>query len=217
MPTSFSANLRTEVTMAHFSSAGNGFLSELAAGRLGLDWYALLATQYYPVYAALAETGTVLAADKVASRFMDPALDRTAALAEDLRNLLGPGWRDQVAPSPATLRYRDRILACRYWPGGFVAHHYTRYLGDLSGCRLIGASIARTHGMRPSFFDFGGLDFGGLGSLGAYQERYRARLDAVPWSAAERGRVLREARVARRLNDDLLAEVSPLVLSTVQA
>ena len=56
----------------------------------------------------------------------------------DLRYFYGPMWRDLVTPSESCKRYVDRINeVAKDRPELLVGHHYTRYLGDLSGGQIL--------------------------------------------------------------------------------
>ena len=87
----------------------------------------------------------------------------------------------------------------------FLAHHYTRYLGDLSGGQVIRAALERslgvTDGAGASFFSFPDV------RPGALKKRYRELLDEVPFDAAQREELVAEALVAYRLNVALAAEL----------
>ena len=95
---------------------------------------------------------------------------------------------------------------CFDWPGGFVAHHYVRYLGDLSGGQIIRRVLERVYGFADRFPDgppHAGVRFFVFDHLDngvQFKKRYRALLDAAPWDDAERGRVIDEAILAFRLN-----------------
>ena len=87
---------------------------------------------------------------------------------------------------------------------GFVAHHYTRYLGDLSGGQYLGPAIARSYGLNGDghlFFVFPGVD------PVVFKARYRRLLDAVSWSRSEERLFLTEVAEAYRLNIALLTEL----------
>jgi heme oxygenase len=95
---------------------------------------------------------------------------------------------------------------CFSWPGGFVAHHYTRYLGDLSGGQFLARAIERELGLGArtgtAFYDFAAL-----GELTAFKNSYRGRLDATPWSATEQARIVAETALAYDLNTEVLVEL----------
>src|SRR3546814_10316408 len=93
--------------------------------------------------------------DPVASVFITDRLTRLPALEADLEFLIGPDWRERIHPLPTTERYVDRIRTVgTAWAGGFVAHHYTRYLGDLSGGQFIGRLMQRRFGFETNGIGF---------------------------------------------------------------
>ncbi|MBK0296324.1 biliverdin-producing heme oxygenase, partial [Bacillus sp. S34] len=63
------------------------------------------------------------------------------------------------------------------WPGGFVAHHYTRYLGDLSGGQMIGRMLAEQFGFETNGILF--YIFDQVADPSAFKDTYRAQLDAA--------------------------------------
>lgn len=180
----------------------------LTAGELPLEGYAALAVQQHAVYAVLEQAADVMSADPVAGLFVADELTRLGALEADLEFILGPSWRD-VCVTPATEDYCDRLRdVCFTWPAGFVAHHYTRYLGDLSGGQVIGAAVARAYGLGEDGVRF--YRFVRIRTPKAFKDRYRGLLDAAPWDARERERVIDEVLVAYALNTRLLASLDDL-------
>ena len=106
------------------------------------------------------------------------------------------------------MRYVDRIneIAAEHWAGGFVAHHYTRYLGDLSGGQAIRRIMQRQFGFETNGVGF--YLFDQIASPKAFKDTYREQLDAVGWDAAERERVIDEVLAAYRLNTELFDDLA---------
>jgi heme oxygenase (biliverdin-producing, ferredoxin) len=145
--------------------------------------------------------------DPVASAFISPRLTRLPAIEADLSFLLGDDWLDQIAPLPTTQRYVDRVaLVGATWPGGFVAHHYTRYLGDLSGGQIIRTLMQRKFGFQTNGVGF--FLFDEIAKPKVFKDTYRAQLDAVDWDDAERDRVISEVLLAYRFNTELFEELA---------
>ncbi|WP_433220519.1 heme oxygenase (biliverdin-producing) [Dactylosporangium sp. CS-047395] len=200
----FSAAVRRSTEGRHRDAERATFLSELVRGELPLAGYAGMVAQHHHIYAVLEEAAAALRTDPVAGVFVHDGLTRLPALEADLVALLGPGWRDRAPASAATLRYTDRLRAvCFDWPGGFVAHHYTRYLGDLSGGQYLAAAVRKVYGTTATSF----YDFAGVGSPARFKTRYREALDAAPWSAEERGRIVDEVLLAYDLNIAVLEDL----------
>ena len=67
-----------------------------------------------------------------------PELERVEALSKDLEYYYGPKWKDLITPTSACSTYCFRIEeVAKQDPYLLVAHHYTRYIGDLSGGQIL--------------------------------------------------------------------------------
>lgn len=202
----FSELLRKRTRRSHGSSAGNGFMDDLLGGKCDVADYAALLGQYSFVYDALERAAARMADHPVASPFVTAQLTRMPAIRSDLEYLIGSDWSELVCPLPATTAYVRRLNeVAAEWPGGFVAHHYTRYLGDLSGGQMIGRMLSEQFG-----FDTNGVlfyIFDQVADPAAFEDTYRGQLDAAPWDDDERERVIAEVELAYELNNGLLAEL----------
>jgi heme oxygenase len=208
--TTFSELVRSRTMGDHGRAQSSGFMADLMDGRLSQVSYAELVAQLFFVYSALEAAAETMREDVVAGAFVSDDLRRGPALAADLQCLIGEGWEQQIAPSPATAGYCDRIdEVCSSWPGGFVAHHYTRYLGDLSGGQVIGAVVRRAYQL-PRDAGAAFYEFPEIADRNAFKDRYRARLDDAPWDAAEQERIVDEIMVAYAHNVALLAALDGL-------
>nr|BFE57383.1 biliverdin-producing heme oxygenase [Dactylosporangium thailandense] len=204
MDEAFSAVVRRSTEGRHREAERAAFLGDLVRGRLPLAAYTAMVAQHLHIYAVLESAATVMRDDPVAAAFIHDGLTRRPALEADLHALLGDGWRDRTPASPATQRYTARLReVCFDWPGGFVAHHYTRYLGDLSGGQYIAAAVRAGYGTTATSF----YAFDGLGQPAAFKTSYRAALDAAPWTAAERTRIVEEIHIAYELNIAVLVDL----------
>ncbi|MGA7054843.1 MAG: biliverdin-producing heme oxygenase, partial [Mycobacterium sp.] len=99
--------------------------------------------------------------------------------------------------------YRDRIAGAS-WGGALVAHHYTRYLGDLSGGQIIGKLLDRTFGLGGAGLAFYEFPI----RPKPYKDAYRARLDGLSLDADEIACAVDEVKVAFRLNQALFDELA---------
>lgn len=85
-----------------------------------------------------------------------------------------------------------------------MAHHYVRYLGDLSGGQAIGRMLDRAFGLGGaglSFYDFPMRPK-------PYKDAYRARLDELGLSSRENVRIVDEVKIAFGLNQAVFDELS---------
>ncbi|WP_368497939.1 heme oxygenase (biliverdin-producing) [Herbiconiux sp. A18JL235] len=203
----FSQALRERTWSGHGDSEGAGFMTDLMSGKGSKDDYIALVAQHYFIYEALEAAADRMKNDPVAAAFISPKLTRLPAIEADLEFLLGAEWREQIEPLPTTQRYVKRIEeVAATWNGGFIAHHYTRYLGDLSGGQIIRTLMQRQFGFETNGVGF--YLFGDIAKPKEFKEIYRTQLDAVDWDDAERDRVIDEVLVAYRFNTELFLDLA---------
>lgn len=203
---SFSQALRERSWSLHQQAEGASFMTSLLNGHIDLAGYQAMVTQHLSIYEALESVGDRLRDDPIAGPFIHEELNRVPSIRADL-DFLRSETSLSLEPLAATKAYVKRLQETASWPGGFVAHHYTRYLGDLSGGLAIGAVVARTYGLAPGadgvrFYRFEKV------KPKEFKDEYRARLDGTPWDSHERDRVIDEVLNAYRLNTDVFAELS---------
>lgn len=196
-----SASMREGSRAEHEAAEGSDFMAELLAGRINELGYATYLQRLRQVYAVLESVPAQLAGDQFVAAVQDDVLERLAAIDADLE-FWGPG---NGAASAAATAYAQRLRETVEWGGLFVAHHYTRYLGDLSGGQAIGRILDRAFeldGRGIAFYDFAAIEKPKL-----YKDAYRARLDALPVTAEEQDRIVEEVKVAFGLNQALFTEL----------
>lgn len=204
----FSQQLREATVTDHRDAAGAGFVHGLMSGDLPVEAYADLAAQQWFIYAELEAATGAHRADPVAGTFVHDELSRRTVIEGDLAALHGEGWRSEIRPLEATVAYVDRL---REVAGtsvvGFVAHHYTRYLGDLSGGQYIGRAIDRSYGFAGGpgarFYVFDQIE-----DADAFKDGYRNALDVAPWSAEEHAALIAEVKVAYTCNQAVIADLA---------
>jgi heme oxygenase len=202
----FSAAMKKQTWNDHEKAEYTAYLQSLMNGELTRDSYADMVAQHYFAYLVIEDAATKLADDPVAGKFIHQSLNRLPALEEDLEFLLGPDWRDKIEPNEGTKAYVARLNEVIYdWPGGFVAHHYTRYLGDLSGGQVIRVSVEKAYGLQ----DKKGVQFyifPDIPDYTAFKFEYRDALDSAPWDEDEQAKVIDEVLKAYQLNTQVLID-----------
>lgn len=202
---SLSAAMRQDSTDQHDAAEQSPFVTELLSGRVNEQGYVDYLLRLRAIYAALETAVREHRDDPLVAAVYDPALERLEALDADLAHW-APG-ADREIDSPAVRAYCARFTDFP-WGGALLAHHYTRYLGDLSGGQAIGRILGRS-------FD---LDDEGLAFYHfpmrpkPYKDAYRARLDGLGLDDDEIARVVDEVKLAFGLNQrvfDELAEKLP--------
>lgn len=187
----------------HEAAEGSLFMSELLAGRIGATGYTAYLLRLRLVYDALESTVREHLDDPHVAAVHDPALERLGAIDADLEHWAPDSSRE--VDSPAASAYAERVRAAGEWGGLLGAHHYTRYLGDLSGGQAIGRILDREHdldGRGVAFYAFPGIP-----KPKPYKDAYRARLDTLGTSPDDTRRVVDEVKVAFGLNQALFVEL----------
>ncbi|MFD9619037.1 heme oxygenase (biliverdin-producing) [Streptomyces virginiae] len=204
----FSTVIRVASHEQHTEAETSTFMSDLLGGRLGVDAYTRYTEQLWFVYRALEDAAESLKDDPVAGPFIRPELMRVAEIERDLTHLLGPDWRESVTALPATRAYADRVARCAAeWPGGYVAHHYTRYLGDLSGGQIIRDKAERTWGFERKGDGVRFYVFSDISNPAAFKRTYRELLDAIAADDLEKQRIIDECKRAFDFNGAVFREL----------
>lgn len=188
-PQPLSTAIRDATASAHEQAENSAFMSRLLAGELSAEAYTALTGQLLLIYRALEAAVAAHRSEPELAPLADPRLEGRARLAADWDALTGGAEAPQ--PLPATRAYVDRLAGLD--AVGLAAHHYTRYLGDLSGGQIVATWVGRHYRIDAgrSFYDFSDL-----GKLKPYKDNYRAALDALPLSPSQRESLLAEAQFA---------------------
>jgi heme oxygenase len=204
----FSAQLRATTVLDHDAAQSVAIVEMLFRGTLPREAYVAMVAQHYFVYRELEHAAEAMRDDAIAGEFVFDELTREPALQADLQFLVGDDWGERIEMADATLAYCNRIrevCSTSKWPGGFVAHHYTRYLGDLSGGQAIAGAVARAYGLDDDGLRF--YRFERIPDPATFKDHYRKLLDAAPWDELERSRIVEEIARAYRHNTELLVEL----------
>ncbi|WP_238654254.1 biliverdin-producing heme oxygenase [Rothia uropygialis] len=206
--TRFSAIVRTRTAERHSKAEHSTFMSDLMEGSLDAAAYTQLLTQYEYIYEALESVAHRFRQldDDLTRPFNQPGLDRLASIRHDLRQLRKPG--DSTLPClTSTSDYVERIRQTAGSPERFLAHHYLRYLGDLSGGQAVAALMGRHYGVPREGLSM--YRFEDLPKPKIFKDQYRTLLDEAPMSEEQRQAFLDEAVLGFDLNarvfDDLAA------------
>ncbi|MET3173242.1 UNVERIFIED_ORG: heme oxygenase [Arthrobacter sp. UYCu721] len=152
MTAPLSVLLKQSTSAAHEEAESSPFMGDLLEGRLDATVVAALTTQLYTVYGAMESVArSEYGSDPLLAGFLDPALERTAALEADMVFHYGAGWRARLADGrivtvPATTAYATLIRE-HHSAEFMLANHYVRLLGDLSGGQIIHRLVQRHYGI----------------------------------------------------------------------
>lgn len=206
-PRDVAALLKSVSADDHRAAESRGFVTRLMGGELDLAGYTRYLAQFGHVYDALESRPD----DADPASVFDPRLRRLARIESDLAALGAPDWRDRWPMLPATAAYGGHLRALISStdplddPARYLAHHYARYLGDLSGGQAIAALMARHYGATPEQLAF--YDFGELGSVVHAKREYKERLNARRLEPASVDALLAEVLLAFRFNAAIFDEL----------
>lgn len=201
-----SVRIREATAIEHRAAETRGFITRLMDGEFDLPTYTRYLIQYAHVYRAL-ESRPAQPGDP--ALINDSRLDRFPSIASDLAHLGATDWEAQQ-PIDAAVAYAAHLKALpvddvpRY-----LAHHYTRYLGDLSGGQAIGALMARHYGASPEQLSF--YRFEQITAAPRFKNEYRAALDALEFTPAQEQAFVDESLVAFRLNGAIFDQLGDTV------
>lgn len=203
--TALSTSLREGTHDSHRLAEQTPFIRSFFQGQLSLQAYREFLLQLLRIYQALEDAHSQHRAHALLGPLYFSALFRAEAIRRDLDYYFGgPGWQN-LPLRAATAAYVQRIDAlAREWPAGLVAHHYTRYLGDLSGGQAMRRVVAKMFNL-PAGEGLAFYDFPQIADHAEFKEQYRALLDALPLDADTIQRIVAEANLAFQLNRDVFA------------
>lgn len=200
----FSARLKAETAARHEQAEHSSFMADLMGGKLDCKAYRMLLTQYVYIYEALEEVAAGFRAhpNPITEPFVLEGLDRLASIKADLAELGGPA---NEQPLPATADYAAAIRATASAPERFLAHHYLRYLGDLSGGQAVAALVARHYGVPAEALSM--YRFEALPKPKVFKDSYRGLLDDAPLTDAQRDALVDEALAGFDYNTRMFAQL----------
>tara|TARA_B100000614_G_scaffold83156_1_gene74627 strand:+ start:7844 stop:8593 length:750 start_codon:yes stop_codon:yes gene_type:complete len=200
----FSKEIKEGTKVSHTAAENTGFVSNFLSGVISKENYRKLVANFYFVYQALEKEIDKNKEHPAIAPIAFDQLKRVDSLAKDCEYFYGSDWKKTVSPSAAAKQYIARIEEVE--PELLVGHHYTRYLGDLSGGMIL-KNIAQK---ALNLYD-GGLDFYKFEEIPhpkIFKDKYRKALDSLPLKSSEKNNVIVEANYAFRLNMYMFNELS---------
>ena len=215
MSVTLAAQLREGTKKAHTMAENTGFVSCFLKGVVDKASYRKLVADLYFVYAAMEEEIGQLKDHPVVGPVGMEQLNRREALEQDLAYYFGDNWKDQIQPSPSAASYVERIHAiAKESPELLVGHHYTRYMGDLSGGQILKNIASKAmnmdgdDGLRFYVFD-------AIADEKAFKGTYRSAMDTLPIDQPMADRIVEEANEAFHLNMNMFKELEGNLVAAI--
>ena len=191
---------------SHSAAENTKFVASFLRGVVDYEEYRKLLTNFYYVYDTM-EQRIRETEDPMVQAIKSEDLERKEAIERDLEYYYGPEWKDKQTPSEACNTYCHRINeVAEKDPYLLIAHHYTRYIGDLSGGKILKEIAARV--LKPPVgkgLDF--YEFPSIPNAKEFKNNYRACLDNLDCDEQQINALITEANYAFRLNMYMFDEI----------
>ena len=201
-----SSQLKEGTKESHSAAENTKFVAAFLRGVLNPEEYRKLLANFYFVYSAMEEAISSTEDSKVKA-IRSESLERKEAIAKDLKYYYGYNWEETIKPSEPcnTYVYRIKEIAEKD-PYLLIAHHYTRYIGDLSGGQILKEITKRVLnppvGEGLNFYDFPSIP-----NAKEFKNNYRASLDTLGCDEQQVNALITEANYAFRLNMYMFDEI----------
>jgi len=199
----FALEIKEGTKTSHTMAENTGFVKNFLKGVISEDSYKTLVADFYFVYRALEEECDKHRDHPVLGPILSDKLKRTNSLEQDLRYFYGPVWRSIVQPSESCQKYVNRIREVE--PELLVGHHYTRYLGDLSGGQILYNIASKALNLTDDGLKF--YDFPQISDKKEFKNKYRETLDNLPIDDDKKNMIITEANYAFKLNMLVFEEI----------
>jgi len=198
--TDFAKQIKEGTKVSHSAAENTKFVAGFLRGVVDPENYRELIKNFYFVYKCMEEEIVNLKDHPVVGKMYFKDLERTESLIKDLEYYYGPDWEQQIQPSKACEQYLYRIReVAKDNPELLVAHHYTRYLGDLSGGQIL-KGIAEKALNPPVGKGLDFYEFDSISDAKEFKTNYRSTLDSLDIDQSTMNAMIAEANYAFRLN-----------------
>ena len=215
MSVALSSQLREGTKKSHTMAENTGFVSCFLKGVVDKASYRKLVADLYFVYTAMEEEIGKLADHPVVGPVAMKELNRGESLEKDLAYYFGTGWKEQIQPSPSGAAYVQRIHeVAEKTPELLVGHHYTRYMGDLSGGQIL-KNIAQKAMNMPGDDGLRFYVFEDIADEKEFKTSYRAAMDQLPIDQSMAERIVEEANHAFHLNMNMFKELEGNLVAAI--
>lgn len=209
-----SSQLRSGTKKSHTMAENTGFVTCFLKGVVDKSNYRNLVSDLYYVYSAMEEEIVNLENHPVIGMISYKQLFRKESLESDLLYYYGSNWKEIISPSKSCIEYVSRIREIsKTNPELLVGHHYTRYLGDLSGGQVL-KNIAK----KAMNIDDDGLNFYIFNDIDNEKEfkiLYRETLDQLPIDQEVADQIVEEANYAFKLNMNMFNELEGSLIKAI--
>ena len=202
-----SQELKSGTAVSHQAAEDVHFVQNFIRGTIDRNLFADLTLSLYHVYQKLESLLDQHGPENFSTCHFPKELDRRHPLQEDVDFWIGSNTAALSRITPATQDYIDRLdLIASTNPQLLLAHAYTRYMGDLSGGKILARVAKRAMNLSTgdglAFYEFKHIE-----SAKLFKDLYRQSLDDLSLTPAQITEIVAEANVAFVLNMRIFEEL----------
>ena len=203
----FSKQLKEGTKKSHTMAENTSFVASFLRGVVDESKYRQLIANFYFIYHALESEMEINKDNPFVGPMRLNGLERHDALVKDCKYFYGDNWKDVIRPTEQTQRYVSRIHeVAKDNPELLIGHHYTRYMGDLSGGQVLKGITKKALGLIESGLDF--YEFPEITDKKGFKDSYRRVLDTMmKVDQGDVNAIVVEANYAFRLNMYMFEEI----------
>ena len=203
----FSKQLKEGTKKSHTMAENTSFVASFLRGVVDESKYRQLIANFYFIYHALESEMEINKDNPFVGPMRLNGLERHDALVKDCKYFYGDNWKDVIRPTEETQKYVSRIHeVAKNNPELLIAHHYTRYMGDLSGGVILGGIAKNALDLDDEGLAF--YEFPEITDKKGFKDSYRRVLDTmVPATQKDVDGIVVEANYAFRLNMYMFEEI----------
>ena len=217
MAVALAGQLREGTKKSHTMAENTGFVACFLKGVVEKTSYRKLISDLYFVYKAMEEEIDRLVQEDhpVIKHIGFKELFRRQTLEKDLEFYYGNNWLDQIKISESAKSYVNRIrLVANESPELLVGHHYTRYIGDLSGGQILKKIAKKALNLRGddglNFYEFKLIEDEKL-----FKKSYSETLNKLPIDQKIADNIIEEANEAFAYNMKMFRELEGNLISVL--
>ena len=217
MAVALAGQLREGTKKSHTMAENTGFVACFLKGVVEKTSYRKLIGDLYFVYKAMEEEIDRLVQEDhpVIKHIGFKELFRRQTLEKDLEFYYGKNWLDQIKISESAQSYVNRIrLVANESPELLVGHHYTRYIGDLSGGQILKKIAKKALNLRGddglNFYEFKLIEDEKL-----FKKSYSETLNKLPIDQKIADNIIEEANEAFAYNMNMFRELEGNLISVL--
>ncbi len=209
MAVALAPQLREGTKKSHTMAENTGFVACFLKGVVEKKSYRKMISDLYFVYSAMEEEIDRLVYENhpIIKNIGFKELFRKETLKNDLKFYYGNNWKNLIEISDSAKSYVDRIrFVAKESPELLVGHHYTRYIGDLSGGQILKKIAKKALNINGNE----GLDFYEFSMISdekQFKKSYSDTLNQLPINQEVADQIIEEANKAFTYNMKMFKEL----------